>query len=332
MSDHSLDGSAAGSEILTRIEVIGMLSKVLTNARGECEAEVGVDVDLADGASGGLTELLLGNTDGIGHLSAVLVDHINKLLGNAGGAVKNYGEAGQTLSNLVENVETERRRHELAGLGIAGALLCSELISAVARSDGDGKGVASGALNELLNVLRTGVGGILSGNVDLVLYSGESAKLGLNYDAVIMGVLNDLLGDLDVLLEGKSGLVDHNGGEAAVDAALAELEAVAVVEMDNDGEIKAGSLLCIGNRCLDELHKINVLCIVAGALGDLEDKRSTKLDSGLGDALNYLHVVNVESADSVTAVIGFLEHFGRGDYCHIYQLLRISFRTGYILP
>ena len=84
MSDHSLDGSAAGSEILARIEMIGMLSKVLPDARGESETEVGVDVDLADGASGGLTELLLGDTYGVRHLSAVLVDHINKLLGDAG--------------------------------------------------------------------------------------------------------------------------------------------------------------------------------------------------------------------------------------------------------
>ena len=102
--------------------------------------------------------------------------------------------------------------------------------------------------------------------------------------------------------------------------------------MDNDRKIKAGSLLSVGNSGLDELHKINVLCVVASALGNLEDKRSAKLDSGFGDALYNLHVVNVESADGVSAVIGFLEHFGRGDYCHIYQLLRISFRTGYILP
>ena len=321
MLDHLTDSGAAGGEILARIEVIGVLPEVLADAGGERKTEVRVDVDLADCHLCGLTELLLGDAYCIGHLAAELVDLVNELLGNAGGAVKNDREAGQTAGYLFKDVETERRRNELAGDRIAGALLSSELISAVAGADGDGKRVASGALNELLNVLGTGVAGILSGYVDLILNAGESAELGLNDNAVVMSVLNDLLCDLDVLLEGKTGLIDHDGAEAAVDAALAELEGITVIEVNNDRKIKTGGLLSVLNSSLDELHKIDMLCVVAGALGNLKDKRSVKLDGRLSDSLNDLHVVNVESADCVAAVVSFLEHFFGSYDSHCKHLL-----------
>ena len=54
-----------------------------------------------------------------------------------------------------------------------------------------------------------------------------------------MGVLHDLLGDFNVLREGLAGGVDHDGGKAAVDAALAGLKVGAVVQMENNGEIGA---------------------------------------------------------------------------------------------
>ena len=61
-----------------------------------------------------------------------------------------------------------------------------------------------------------------------------------------------------------------------------------------------------------------------GALGDLEDHRGLLLAAGLGDALDDLHVVDVEGADGVTAVIGLLEHFGRSNKGHGNNLLIIK--------
>ena len=146
------------------------------------------------------------------------------------------GEAGQTLGDLLQNVEAQRRRNEDALL-VAGALLGLELVSAVAGADGDGQGVAAGLGDELLDLFGMGVGRLVRGDLDLVLDAGEGAELGLDHHAVVVGVLNDLLGDLDVLGKGLGGGVDHDGGEAAVDAGLAGLKVRAVVQVQHDGDV-----------------------------------------------------------------------------------------------
>ena len=131
-----------------------------------------------------------------------------------------------------------------------------------------------------------------------------------------MGVLHDLLGDLDVLGEGLAGGVDHNGGETAVDAGLAGLEIRAVVQVQGDGDVGA-----LDDSSLHQLHQVGVVGVGAGALGNLQDQGGLQFLSSLGDALDNLHVVDVESADSVAAVIGFLEHLGSGNQCHNDSLL-----------
>ena len=80
---------------------------------------------------GSLTELVLGHADGAGHIAAVLVYLIDKVLGDGGSAVQDYREAGQVLLNGLKHVEAELRLR--AGL---------ELVCAVAGADGDGQGVA----------------------------------------------------------------------------------------------------------------------------------------------------------------------------------------------
>ena len=44
-------------------------------------------------------------------------------------------------------------------------------------------------------LLGTGVGGIRSGNLDLVLNAGQGAQLSLDHNAVVMGILHHLTGD-----------------------------------------------------------------------------------------------------------------------------------------
>ena len=55
--------------------------------------------------------------------------------------------------------------------------------------------------------------------------------------------------------------------------------------------------------------------------GDLEDQGSIDFFSSFGNALNDLHVIDVESTDCVTAIIGFLEHFCSSNQWHNYHLL-----------
>ena len=118
-----------------------MLVEELTDSAGHGQTQVGVDVDLTNSAAGSLTQLLLGDADGVGHLASVLVDHLHVLLRHGRRTVENDGEAGQTLDDLVQDVKAQGRGNQLALL-IAGALSGGELVSAVAGADGDGQGVS----------------------------------------------------------------------------------------------------------------------------------------------------------------------------------------------
>ena len=246
----------------------------------------------------------------IGHLAAVFVDDLNEFLRNGRGTVQNDGEAGQTLGDFFQNVEAQCGGNQDALL-VQSALLGSELVSAVGGADSDSQGVTTGTGHELFDFLGTGVGSSLSGDVDFVLDASQGAQLSLDNNAVIVSVLNDLTGDLDVLLEGLGGSVDHNGGEAAVDAGLAGLEAVAVVQVQSDGNFGA-----LDNSSLNQLHQVGVVGVSAGTLGNLQDDRSLLFLASLGDGLNDFHVVDVESADSVAAVVSLLKHLGSSYKSH----------------
>ena len=59
---------------------------------------------------------------------------------------------------------------------------------------------------------------------------------------------------------------------------------------------------------LNKLDKIGMVCIGSCTLGYLENERSIELFCGFGDTLNNLHIVDVESADGVAALISVLKH------------------------
>ena len=295
--------------------MIRVLVEVLANAGGHGKAQVGVDIDLADRTLGRFAELLLGDAHCIGHLAAVFVDYLNEFLRHRGRTMKHDGEAGQTLCHFVQYIEAEWRGYQYA-LFVAGTLGGGELVCAVAGADGYGQRVHAGAVDEFLHLVGTGVGGILGGYIYLVLNACKGAKLALYHYAVIMGILDYLAGQGDVVLEGFGGTVYHDGGKAAVYAALAQLEGIAVVQVYDYGKIKARRLLGVFNSGLDELHQVYVLGVGACALGDLKDQRSALFNSGLGDALNDLHVVDVKGADGVTAIVGLFKHFSTRYKCH----------------
>ena len=179
----------------------------------------------------------------------------------------------------------------------------------MAGADSDCKGVAAGTLNELLNIFGAGVGRILGGNIDLVLNAGESSKFSFNNNTVVVSILNHLLGECNVVLKALGRSVDHNGGKAAVNAALADFKRIAVVEVNTNGKSKSCALFSVLNSSFNKLHKINVLCVAACAFAYLKNKGCALLDRSLGNTLNYLHIVYVESTDSIAAIIGFFKHF-----------------------
>ena len=190
MSYQFFDVLACGFEVLSGVEVIRVLNKMLADGCGANKAEVGVDVDFANRHFCSLCKQLFRNADGIGHLTAEFVDNLYPLLRNGGCTVQNYREAGQAFFNFFENVEAEH-----------GLVAWLELVCTVAGSDGNGKGVNAGALNKFFDLVGSGVRGILGADVYVILNSCKSAKLTLNADVVSMSILHNLSGQCDVILE-----------------------------------------------------------------------------------------------------------------------------------
>jgi hypothetical protein len=79
---HLLHVLTSGLQILTRIEVVRMLSEILTDGSGHGKTRVRVDVDLANSALRSLAELLLRNTYSVGQVTTELVDGVNLVLRN----------------------------------------------------------------------------------------------------------------------------------------------------------------------------------------------------------------------------------------------------------
>ena len=301
MTYEFFDVGTSGFKIFTRVELIGMFVEEGANGTGKSETEVGVDIDLTNSASCGFAELFFGDTDGIGHFATVLVDHLDVFLRNGRRTVENYREARETFFAFMKNVEAERRRNEDAFF-VSGALSGGEFISAVRSTDSDSEGVAAGFGNEFLDLFGTGIGA--DGMGYFVFDSGEGAEFCFDDDAVSVSVFNDFFGDLDIFGEGFRGSVDHNGGEAAVDAGFAGLEIGAVVEVENYRNFGT-----FGDSRFDEFNEIGMVGVSTGAFGYLKDDGGFFLAAGFGDTLDDLHVVYVESADGVTAVIGLFKHF-----------------------
>ena len=128
---------------------------------------------------------------------------------------------------------------------------------------------------------------------------------GRNTNLDRVGKLNELLGAVEVKLEGLLvRAVIHDGREAGLDA----LEAVlvrTVIEVKGDGNGNArgldGSLDHVGAD-LETAHPLS------GTSGALKDQRRLGLLGGLENSQGPLEVVGVEGTETVLAGLGLLEH------------------------
>ncbi len=148
-----------------------------------------------------------------------------------------------------------------------------------------------------------------------VLDAAQHANLALDGDAALMGEIDHLFGDGDVLFEASRGFavglqraVHHHRGKAQLDSALAGLEAVAVIQMH--GQRNLGIQFAGGQN---QVVEVAVLGKLARAAAGLDDDRRIRLLRGLHDGLNLFHIVDVECADAVTALGGLVEQLPHGD-------------------
>ena len=194
--------------------------------------------------------------------------------------------------------------------------LLGELVSAMAGADGDCEGVDAGKLGELDSLV--GIGDVVQTRPTCsvaVFNAAQHADFTFHRDAALVGEVDHLLGDGDIFFKRGRGLavgleraVHHHRGETQFDGAFAGLKAVAVVLVHGDWDV---GIEFAG--CQDEVKEVTVLRKLAGAAAGLDDDRRLSFLRGLHDGLNLFHIVDVESADAVTALGGLVEELTHGD-------------------
>ena len=217
------------------------------------------------------------------------------LLRHGRGAVQHDREPGDALLDLLQDVETEFGRHEHA-VRIARALLGLELIGSVRRADRDGQRIHTGLLHEILHVLGTGVGMVFGRN--LVLDTGQHTQLALHRHIVLVGILHDLLRQRHVLIVRQVRTVDHHRRETHIDAILAKLEGIAVIQMQHDRNVLA-QLLGILHGTLGHVAQNGRIGILAGTRRHLHNHGRRSFDARLHDGLHLLHVIEIESGNGI---------------------------------
>lgn len=104
------------------------------------------------------------------------------------------------MNALVHHALLGRNGNLAANLGVLA------LVRAVAGAVADGQRVAAGLFEEVNRLNRVGVGAGRGKNV--ILHARQNAQFALDGNAIGMGKLDDLAGQLDILLIGQAASVD----------------------------------------------------------------------------------------------------------------------------
>jgi hypothetical protein len=91
------------------VEVVGVVVEVGSNACGEGEAEVAVDIDFANAEGDCCFEFFFGHAEGVCDFAAELVDCGDVFLGYGTCAVKDEWGVGDFLLNGGEDIKAECR-------------------------------------------------------------------------------------------------------------------------------------------------------------------------------------------------------------------------------
>lgn len=216
------------------------------------------------------------------------------------------GEAREFLHHSVEYVECEWGRNEAACLGVAGTLLGSELVCAVTGTDRDGEAVTTCAGCKVNDFFGFGIVALCV--ADFVLDTCEYTEFAFDCYVELVSIFNDLLGEGNVFFVWKTRAINHYAREAHVDAALAGLEAITVVEVEYDFGLFATELFSIFYCTLCHIAKEGLVGIVAGTLADLKDDGALLGYGSFDDSLKLFHVVEVECGNCIAAINCTFEH------------------------
>ena len=220
--------------------------------------------------------------------------------------MENDGEAREFLHDSIENVECQWGRNEAASLGVNGALLAGELISTVRSTDRDSERVATGAGSEINYLFRLGVMALCCAY--FVFYTSEYTELCLYRYIELMSIFNHFLSEGNVLLIRQVRTIDHHRREAEINAALAGLEAITMIQVKHNLRMLPTELLSILYCTLSHVAEQGLVSILASTLRNLKDNRALGSSRSRDDCLELLHVVEIEGRNSIAALDCLCKH------------------------
>ena len=197
-------------------------------------------------------------------------------------------------------------------------LLSLEFIGPVGVSDRDSEGIHPGLPHKLNRLLRLRV--MTAGRVIAPLFAvielgtDKMTQLAFHHAIVLVGVVDDLTADLDILFERFVGGINHDTRKALINALLAQIKGVPVIEMNRQRDGREA------DRRFDELLEINRMRVITGTARNLEHHWRLFFLAGLDDGLRHLHVVHVERAEGVLAFQGLGEQIV--GMCEWHKILR----------
>ena len=206
--------------------------------------------------------------------------------------MENQREVGEQIGDFFQTSEVQFR-------------FTFEFVSAMAGADGNSQGVNASAFNKFYSLVRVSVGSVSSCNFNCVFYACQFTKFSFNYNAFVVSIVYNAFSQFNIFFKGVFAAVNHNGGEATVNASLADFEIFTVVKVQADGQA------AVFNCSFNQFHQVNVASVFTSASGNLQNEGSLFNFCCFNDTLDDFHVIYVESTNSILAFIGFFKHFSR---------------------
>src|SRR6266404_9012907 len=88
------------------------------------------------------------------------------------------------------------------------------------------------------------------------LRADQLTQFAFDYAIMFMGVIDNFMANLDVFVERLMAGVNHYAGKPFVDALLAQLERIAMIQMNGDGNVRED------HGGLDQLFEVNRVRVI----------------------------------------------------------------------
>ena len=139
---------------------------------------------------------------------------------------------------------------------------------------------------------------------DTVFFAADCANLCLDGQTQIVCNCNQFTGLCQVLFDREVRAVEHDGGEASLDAGIALIIGTVVQMQCNRNRDAQRFIHCLYHIC----NSLETGHVLAGTAGNAEDYRRVQLLCCVQDCLCPFQIVDIELTDCILAVSCLVHH------------------------